>query len=338
MRKVFIIILLSVLGFSFILKLIIKSQGVSQSDVRLMSLLGMELAAAREWQAANGLREDVAFGSTGEKVKMIQNALQVPVTGFFGPMTLEAVKNFQQENNLPVTGFVGSQTRSVLNNLYFRYLCPTSSAQYPDLSFLNVSKSVGLPEDYVPPNLASLSDYNIQTLGIVCLRKEAAASLAQMFNDAQSQGVNLAVTSGFRSYDVQKLLYDYWYQLEGAEALNEIAPPGHSEHQLGTAVDLTGASVHFAGVDKNFGDSPEGKWLALNAYKYGFVLSYGDQNASHDYIFEPWHYRFVGVWIANMLHESSGTLESYLKVFNEYATTSATSGVNRSEDSSFRGT
>ncbi len=334
MRKVFIFILLAVFIFPFVWKLILRSQEPSPSDLRLMSLFGIELAAVREWQIANGLQEDLAFGSAGEKVKIVQSALQVPVTGFFGPMTLEAVKNFQRANNLPVTGFIGPQTRSILNNLYFRYLCPTSSTQYPDLSFLNVSKSVGLPEDYVPPQLVSLSDYKIQTLGIICLREEAAASLAQMFQDAKAQGINLAVTSGFRSYDVQKLLYDYWYQLEGAEALSEIAPPGHSEHQLGTAVDLTGASVHFAGVDKNFGDSPEGKWLALNAYKYGFVLSYGDQNASHDYIFEPWHYRFVGVWIANMLHESSGTLESYLRVFNQYATTSI-SGINHKEDNPF---
>jgi LAS superfamily LD-carboxypeptidase LdcB len=329
-KKIFVTVSIGALGIMFLSGIgfwVMKNKiDYLQRNAMLASLLGIEINALHKWRVANGLHKDIGFGDSGEEVKIVQESLlslgfmdkSSKATGFYGPLTFKAVKNFQRANNLPATGIVGPQTRNILNNLYWKTLCPSSTESYPDLIFLDVNKSKGLPKDYIPPNLVSLNDYGIKTLGAICLRKEAAESLKEMFEEAKKEGIILAVTSGFRSYDIQKLLFDYWYKIEGNKALHSIAPPGHSEHQLGTAVDLTGASIHFLGVNQNFANSPEGKWLRANAYKYGFVLSYDDKEDNKDYVFEPWHYRFVGTEIAKMVYEDNITLENYLKVFNEY--------------------
>lgn len=300
---------------------------VSTSDKALALSSDSELEILRLWQSNNGLNKNLSFGDNNDDVKIIQNALfnlgfindQDDITGFFGPKTLAATKIFQKENIIPTTGFVGEKTRNIINGLYFNALCPMSSGQYPDQTFLSVGKFIGLPQNYIPQDLVSLGDYNIKTFGIICLKRNAATNLENMFKDAKNQKINLAVTSGFRSYQIQNFLYNYWLKSEGSKALNEIAPPGNSEHQLGTAVDLTGASVNFQAVDKNFINSPESQWLENNAYKYGFIMSYEGKNADNEYISEPWHYRFVGDVLASRIHDRNLPLENYLQIFNKSA-------------------
>ncbi len=92
-----------------------------------------------------------------------------------------------------------------------------------------------------------------------------------------------------------------------------MAQPGHSEHQLGTAVDLTGASIGYLGAYTGFESTKEGIWLAAHAYQYGFTMSYPHETT--EYIFEPWHYRYVGVSLATTLHTLDMSFDEY------YATT-----------------
>jgi D-alanyl-D-alanine carboxypeptidase len=83
-----------------------------------------------------------------------------------------------------------------------------------------------------------------------------------------------------------------------------VAKPGHSEHQLGTAVDVAGADDETV-LKTEFGDTPAGKWLTAHAPAFGFAISYTAANrATTGYIPEPWHYRYVGS-AARARHEAA---------------------------------
>jgi len=170
-----------------------------------------------------------------------------------------------------------------------------------------VRTNTPVPSDYVSPLLKDISA-KVKTVGIVCLRSDVLPYVVQMFADAERDGVELMITSGYRKPEIQKYLYDFWIQVEGDKAINEIAEPGLSEHQLGTAIDLTDSSINFAGVDDRFADSKGGKWLQANAYKYGFTMSFpeGKQNIT-GFTYEPWHWRYIGVSAATTLREAGIT-------------------------------
>ena len=110
--------------------------------------------------------------------------------------------------------------------------------------------------------------------------------------------------SAYRSYDTQAATFEMWVRRSGYEqALKFSARPGHSEHQLGTTIDFTTApGVPLSG---KFGDSPSGKWLGRNGWKYGFIMSYPEgKRRISCYGYEPWHWRYVGRDLARQVHES----------------------------------
>lgn len=121
------------------------------------------------------------------------------------------------------------------------------------------------------------------------------------------------VCSGFRSYTVQKNLYNSYVRRDGAENADRYsARPGHSEHQTGLAFDINYADDRFKGT-------PEASWLAENAYKYGFILRYPEgKEPITGYMFEPWHYRYVGVENAAKIYASGLTLEEYFGITSAY--------------------
>lgn len=164
----------------------------------------------------------------------------------------------------------------------------------PDLRV--VDKQRGLPSSYVPTDLVRLDDaWTVPGFAGQRLRPQTATALVALLRDAEAQGMKLRVRSTFRSYDEQVTTFQYWVaRLGEAQAKRESAPAGHSEHQLGTTADLAVASINWELIEE-FGGTPEGKWLAANAYKYGFALSYPQGGeAETGYIWEPWHIRYVG--------------------------------------------
>jgi D-alanyl-D-alanine carboxypeptidase len=145
------------------------------------------------------------------------------------------------------------------------------------------------------------------------LRAEAATALASLASAAKTEGINVLVASAYRSYDTQTMIYDSEVRGFGQEeADRESARPGHSEHQTGWAVDL-GAANKKCEIEACFGETPEGKWLATNAYKYGFVLRYAQgKEPITGYKYEPWHLRYVGVDLATEMHRTNTkTLEEF---------------------------
>ena len=139
------------------------------------------------------------------------------------------------------------------------------------------------------------------------IRSVAYTPLVNMINDAKKNNINLKVISSYRTYDKQEFLFNNSVNKNGINhALLYSAKPGHSEHQLGLAVDLNT-------TDNNFENTKEYEWLKNNSYKYGFILRYpkGKEYLT-GFAFEPWHYRYVGIDIATKIFEEDITFEEYV--------------------------
>jgi zinc D-Ala-D-Ala carboxypeptidase len=182
-----------------------------------------------------------------------------------------------------------------------------------DLKVL-VDQSHSLPPDYVPEDLAPLWAYGVPTLGggEMFLRREAAGHLRLLVEDAWADGEELVVASAYRSYAHQQVSHARLASIYGAGAEKMSATPGHSQHQLGTAVDFTNAAAGYE-VWRAFGDTTAYYWLRENAPQYGFVLAYPDgKETETGYRWEPWHYRYVGPRNAERLEESGLSLQEFL--------------------------
>jgi D-alanyl-D-alanine carboxypeptidase len=173
------------------------------------------------------------------------------------------------------------------------------------------------PKDYVPNDLVFPSvPLRVPGNESMQLRQPAATALEQMFQAAQKDGVQLMLSSGYRSYTYQVNLYNGYVASQGqAIADTQSARPGFSEHQTGLAADIEPLSKNCE-VEQCFGQTTEGSWVAANAYKYGFIIRYqaGDENIT-GYEPEPWHVRFIGTGLASEMHRSkTRTLEKFFGV------------------------
>jgi D-alanyl-D-alanine carboxypeptidase len=167
------------------------------------------------------------------------------------------------------------------------------------------------PATYYPSDLVKVSG-KFNPYGRI-VRKEVAAAVLAMGNQMQADGQGtLIVQSGFRSYGSQKTIHDSKVRALGkVKGENLAARPGYSEHQTGLAIDFTARGV--TSLNIAFANTKAGKWLAANAYKYGFVLRYPNgKSAITGYQYEPWHFRYVGVQIATTMFVGKvATLEEY---------------------------
>jgi len=148
------------------------------------------------------------------------------------------------------------------------------------------------------------------------MRAASATALEQMFAGASQAGYKLQVSTAYRGYTYQKTLYDGYVNSVGqAAADQESARPGYSEHQTGWAVDIRTQS-DTCSLEACFGTTPEGKWLAANAYQYGFLLRYpADKVGVTGYEYEPWHFRYIGTDLSQELHKQHiETLEEFFDV------------------------
>lgn len=161
------------------------------------------------------------------------------------------------------------------------------------------SKVYFLNENYTPSSLTEIdTKYLYNKDKPLQFHDRAWPFLRNMLDAAAKDGVDLRVISAFRSFGTQASLKSSYKVTYGAGTANSFsADQGYSEHQLGTTLDFTNQKVgaSFAGFDK----TDAYKWLVANAYKYGFILSYPQNNAY--YVYEPWHWRFVGLELAAKL-------------------------------------
>lgn len=163
---------------------------------------------------------------------------------------------------------------------------------------LIVNKKYGLPEDFDPK-----------------LDKETEAAFYEMKKGAEEDGIILNIGTAYRPYAEQKATYEKAVRKDGLETASTYSSrPGYSEHQAGLAIDVMGVSW-YTRINPSFHDTEEAKWLAENAHNYGFILRYpeGKEDIT-GYMYESWHYRYVGKEWAKIIYESQLTLEEYFKL------------------------
>lgn len=184
-----------------------------------------------------------------------------------------------------------------------------------DVALTVLDRSYALSAGYAPADLVPASSAGLTgSSGTKLVRSVVVDDLAAMAAAWREAGLSVIVESAYRSYANQAATFDSWVARLGyAGALVRSARAGHSEHQLGTAIDVTSP-----GWGGRFGDwaveSPEGAWMAENAWRYGFVMSYpaGSQDVTC-FSYEPWHYRWIGRDAAAAHRQSGLTLRQFLE-------------------------
>jgi len=169
------------------------------------------------------------------------------------------------------------------------------------------------PLTYVPPELTVPAVLLAEppTDPEMQLAPLAAGALTNLFVAAESDNINLVLSSGYRSYSDQATLYASSLENDGAVANEAVARPGYSEHQSGLAADVI-LSDYFCAAQGCFTLSRAAAWLNQNSYRYGFIVRYPlYKETSTSYEYEPWHLRYVGASLARRLYASQATLEEF---------------------------
>jgi len=181
-----------------------------------------------------------------------------------------------------------------------------------DWRLILVNKQHPIPEDYEFP-MGSINS-------TMCCDERVIAPLKSMLKAASDDGIGLVICSPYRDSERQEGLFarkiNYYMDagLSYMDAYNlssqAVTVPGSSEHQMGLAFDIV-CGGHYE-LDDAFGDTAAGKWLADNSYKYGFVVRYlkGKENIT-SIEYEPWHFRYVGIEAATIMHDENLCLEEF---------------------------
>lgn len=190
---------------------------------------------------------------------------------------------------------------------------PTLLADYDNWSYTLLDTQFKLPEAYKPDDLVPVSIAGVGNDGMY-LRAQVIPALRSLLTAASAAGMVFEIQSAYRSYTYQAQTFDYWVAQDGRDvALKSSARAGHSEHQLGTALDFRSADGPPAWELEDWGKTSEGRWLADNASRFGFIMSYpSKKEAQTCYVYEPWHYRYVGRDVAAEVQASGLTLREWL--------------------------
>ena len=170
----------------------------------------------------------------------------------------------------------------------------------PEL-LIKYSKVYFLNEHYQPEKLTLLAPELALSGEEKYFHARALPHLLNLLKEAKNAGMELSIVSAFRSFETQRDLKSQYRVTFGSGANKFSAEQGYSEHQLGTTVDLT--TPELGGSFSAFDTTTAYHWLSENAHRFGFILSYPKDNSY--YIYEPWHWRFVGVELATKLHNEN---------------------------------
>jgi len=177
-----------------------------------------------------------------------------------------------------------------------------------------VDKQHPLPQDYIPDDLIMLEEGNYMLIRAEPLRRVALESLNEMSAAARADGITLAVSSAYRSYDYQVKVYNRNVRELGKKIADlESAKPGFSQHQTGLAVD-------FYPVTDSYAKTKAGRWLAANASRFGWSNSFPKgYEAATGYKWECWHYRYVGLDLARFINNYFEGVQQYaLRFLHEW--------------------
>ncbi len=181
--------------------------------------------------------------------------------------------------------------------------------------FLLVNKEHHIDADYVPEDLEPIRYYaSDRNANSRYMRAEAADHFHELVEAAAAEGIDIVMTTAYRSYEFQEILWNYNVSEKGEEEANKTsARPGESEHQTGLAVDLSTSEIDYRN-SYDFENTAAGKWVAENAHRFGFIIRFPkDGTDITGYSYEPWHLRYVGRTAAADIYGQNLTLEEYVE-------------------------
>ena len=220
---------------------------------------------------------------------------------FYKESNLERYKKYYLNNNYSYKDVVLRVNMNLDNSFY------TNTKETKDFNLLMlVNKYNYVSNNFKPDDLVKVSKFAVNNMYLNKTCMEAFISLA---SDALKEGYNIRAISTYRTYDYQNNLYNKYAKKDGVDKADTYsARPGFSEHHTGLAIDVDNIKTNF----NNFENTNEFKWMQENAYKYGFILRYpSDKVDITGYMYEPWHYRYVGREIAKIIKEKNLTFEEY---------------------------
>ncbi|MGM9850467.1 MAG: M15 family metallopeptidase [Bacilli bacterium] len=175
-----------------------------------------------------------------------------------------------------------------------------------------VNKYNYLEENYTPENVKPISPMYAYDENNA--PEEVMKHYKEMFYAAKNDGMDLIISSSYRSYKEQKETYEFYEQIKGDDVKNYASLPGFSEHQTGLAFDILTTGV----MTDDFDKTNEFKWLMDNSYKYGFILRYPkNKELITKFDYESWHFRYVGIDAAKVIHDENITFEEYYAYYIE---------------------
>lgn len=224
---------------------------------------------------------------------------------YFIPKNIDRYVNYYNKNkNMSYDNVI----LNVNMNLDYEFYTNINTLHdYLDVTTL-VNKYNKLPDNYEIDDLVTL-DKEYSSRGEK-IREIAYKDLKIMFDKAREDGINLNVISGYRTSEKQNTLFNNSVKKNGIEhALMYSAKMGHSEHQLGLAIDINT-------TQESFKNTNEYKWLKNNSYKYGFIERYKENKENiTGFAYEPWHYRYIGIDNATKVFTENITYEEYVIKF-----------------------
>ncbi len=238
-----------------------------------------------------------------DKVKYIEEFLSVD---FAKLENLDRYVEYQDKEN------DDAETTVLYVNMDFDkedYVDPLVIDDFDD--YVLVNKHRQLSSKYVPDDLVTIDDEYVKADGKVKIERNVAKAFYAMAEAASKEGMELMVSSGYRSYKDQEEVTNTYLELYGQNYVdNYVAKPGFSEHQTAMSLDVASKSVD------TFVNSDEYVWMMDNAYKYGFILRYPRSKEDiTGYKCEAWHYRYVGKKIAKYIHDNNITYDEYYVMF-----------------------
>ena len=238
-----------------------------------------------------------------EKVKYIEEFLSVDYAKL---ENLDRYVEYQDKEN------DDAETTVLYVNMDFDkedYVDPLVIDEFDD--YVLVNKHRQLSSEYVPDDLVTIDEEYVKTDEEIEIERNVAKAFYDMAEAASKEGLELMVSSGYRSYKDQEEITNTYLELYGQNYVdNYVAKPGFSEHQTAMSLDIASKSVN------TFVNSDEYTWMMDNAYKYGFILRYPKSKEDiTGYKCEAWHYRYVGKKIAKYIKENNITYDEYYVIF-----------------------
>ena len=221
---------------------------------------------------------------------------------------LERYINYYLKNNNLTSKEIVTNVNSNLDTPFYENYELTDTSKD---TLMIVNKHYKIEDNYKPDNLVTVDAEHGYPNKI---RSDVYEEFKKMYEEAKKDNVKIFIASPYRSYSDQNVLYTYYVNTDGKKNADTYsARPGFSEHHTGLAMDL----IPEYGLDLDTFENSDGfKWMQENAYKFGFILRYPkDKEYITGYIYEPWHYRYVGTSAATTIKNEGLTFEEYYEYY-----------------------